>query len=73
MERKKFTPAIGQTYKNRGGGTYRCLNTYKDHDAKMVNTATGWTLIAHGCGSYEDGTMDWDYSTGGYFEKGETK
>lgn len=33
----------------------------------MRNIATGWTLKAHGCGVYPDGTIDWDYSTNGYF------
>lgn len=69
MTREKFTPAIGKIYENNGGGTYRCLRADEIGEAVMQNTKTGWTLNAHGCGIYEDGTIDWDYSTGGRFEK----
>lgn len=34
----------------------------------MRNTVTGWTMVVHGCGMYPDGTIDWDYSSGGKFE-----
>lgn len=66
-KRTKFTPEQGQTYTNAGGGTFRCLSSGQDGEAVMQNVASLWTLTAHGCGLYEDGTMDWDYSTGGYF------
>ena len=26
-------------------------------------------FVAHGCQMYEDGTIEWDSSTGGYFEE----
>lgn len=68
--RKQFTPKPGMIYRNNGGGTYKCIETgYFDHGAKMQNTVSGWTLNAHGCGIYEDGSIDWDYSTEGHFEK----
>jgi len=68
MKRTKFTPEPGKTYRNQGGGVFRCINYSRIFgEATMQNVKSGWTLRAHGCGLYEDGTMDWDYSTGGYF------
>ena len=70
MERQKFTPLPGQIYRNRGGGEFRCLRGLSDlYHAVMQNTASGWTLHAHGCGVYPDGAIDWDYSSCGYFAK----
>lgn len=72
MERQKFTPVPGQIYRLRPGGEYRCLQDLNEpYHAVLQNTASGWTLRAHGCGVYPDGTIDWDYSTGGFFAKGE--
>ena len=66
MERRKFVPKAGTTYRNRGGGIFRCISS-GEHEAIMQNISSLWTLTAHGCGLYKDGTMDWDYSTGGCF------
>ena len=65
--RKPFVPKVGETYENEGGGRYLCLN-YGVHNGKVLpvmrNTVSGWTLYAHGVGIYDDGRIDWDYSTG---------
>lgn len=29
---------------------------------RTYRNAGGWTFTAIGCGIYEDGTIDWDYS-----------
>ena len=69
MNRKPFTPKPGETYRNHGGGSFKCLGTPDQAGAfPMRNTASGWTLQAHGVGIYDDGSIDWDYSTGGYFQ-----
>lgn len=65
--RKKFNPEQFRSYKNSGGGEYVCLRSDGDGNAIMKNVASRWTFIAHGCGIYPDGTIDWDHSTGGYF------
>lgn len=65
--RTKFNPEVGETYKNHGGSEYRCISSDGEHNAIMQNTSSRWTFIAKGCGIYEDGTIDWDHSTGGYF------
>lgn len=71
-KRTKFTPEQGKTYTNAGGGTYRCLRSGSKGKAVMQNVKSLWTVQAHGCGLYEDGTIDWDYSTGGCFEEAAT-
>lgn len=72
---------IGQIYRNRNGGEYRCtgnslyLNDAQkqralplgEHIAYMERVKDGWSLIAHGVIQYEDGTIEWNYSTGGHF------
>lgn len=63
--RRPFTPIPGETYENEGGGTFICLPSFPlEVEGYMKNTRSGWTLQAHGCGIYEDGRIDWDYSTG---------
>lgn len=66
MKREKFTPETRKVYINNGGGMYRCIMASEER-ATMQNVRTGWTFNAVGCGIYEDGTIDWDYSTGGHF------
>lgn len=68
--RRDFAPSKGSTYNNLGGGCYRCVGTggfLGRYDAQMQNTTSGWTFTARGIGIYEDGKIDWDYSTNGYF------
>ena len=64
--RKPFEPEEREEYENEGGGTFRCVRSYGT-DAVMRNTRSGWEFIAHGIGIYEDGRIDWDYSTYGSF------
>lgn len=65
--RQRFTPERGKTYTNEGdGGSYYCING-SDQDALLRNIKSGWTFLAHGVGRYADGSIDWDYSTGGRF------
>ena len=55
-------------------GRYCCQRVrYGGHEAWMQNTVSGWTLVAHGITRYEDGTIEWDYSTGGGFNDAKLK
>lgn len=66
--RRPFDPKPGETYRNQGGGNYICEKiSVWNGLPRMRNTASGWTFDAHGVGIYDDGTIDWDFSTGGYF------
>ena len=42
---------------------------YSSHNAELRNIWSGWTCSCHGVNMYEDGTIDWDFSTNGRFEK----
>lgn len=67
---RRFNPSAGFVYENAGGGRYLCQYALETGcTAWMQNTASGWTCLAHGIVRYEDGTIEWDYSTGGHFEK----
>lgn len=65
--RETFNPIPREIYANAGGGNYKCLLNLEDGKAIMQNVASGWSFTAHGIGIYEDGTIDWDFSTGGVF------
>jgi len=74
---KRFKPVPGKIYTNKGGGTFLCKDIIhrtphiveEAYSASMVNTKSGWTFFANGLIQYEDGTIEWDYSTGGRFEE----
>ena len=68
--RKPFRPTPWTIYTNEGGGEYLCVPSWGDCcdlDPVMMNVASGWRFTARGCGIYEDGCIDWDYSTSGDF------
>lgn len=68
---QKFTPQAGQTYQNISGLSYLCLDAgdYLPHKALMQSPKSPWTFTAADCRLYEDGRIDWAYSTGGFFAK----
>lgn len=70
MKGSYFVPQVGQVYQNRNDRSYLCLSVEKrpllnDTTAQMRRTSDGWTLTAHGLIRYEDGTIEWNYFTGG--------
>ncbi len=71
MKRMRFTPTPGEVYRLKGGSEYKCLCVALDmpHQAILQSTTSRWTFLAKGIGRYENGTIDWDYSIGGHFEK----
>lgn len=76
MNGTRFDPVKGQVYTNKGGGKFLCqggihetpFTVEKAFSAFMVNVMSGWTFLANGLIQYEDGTIEWDYSSGGRFE-----
>ena len=63
--RKPIDCEPGHIYENEGGGLYQCTDYgYSNDSFDFVNLKSGWKLTAHGVGVYEDGKIDWDYSTG---------
>lgn len=67
MSIKKIIPAQGKVYRNRCGSEFRCIQVHNGIPT-MRNIQSGWTVEAHHIWQYEDGTIIWDYSTGGRFE-----
>lgn len=67
MARKPVKLEFGKVYTHRNPavGSFRCLANLRF--AVLQNTVSGWMFTAHGVGMYEDGTIDWDYSTKGHF------
>lgn len=72
MARAKELTA-GQVYRNRNGNDYLCLENVEPGVVKLERVSNGWTLLAHGICVYEDGTIEWDWSTGGHWPGGQPK
>ena len=46
------------------------LGAQIDHLAVLERVSDGWTLLAHGICVYEDGSIEWDWSTWGHWPDG---
>jgi len=64
-ETRHYRLVIGQTYRNRNGSDYICRSCVDPDCYTLERIKDGWTLTAHVITMYEDGTIEWDYSTGG--------
>ena len=70
MERVKLYPEVGRHYVDpRRMSRYVCLYVDSVGTAIFQNVASQWTFKAQGLGMYDDGIVDWDYSTGVHFVK----
>lgn len=58
---------VGKTYENRNGSKYRCVATLGPGKALLERVTDRWSLIAHGITLYDDGMIEWDYSSGGHW------
>ena len=64
-------PTPGKIYHNRNGRTYRCTGVFTSGAAIMERVSDGWTFTAHGLIQYQDGAIEWDFSTDSHWnEKG---
>ena len=64
---KRLYPEIGRTYTNHNGNDYICRAIPEYGCAVMERLKDNWVLVAHGICQYDDGTIEWDYSTGGHW------
>lgn len=72
MSRHYFFPTPHKIYTNKNGLQYICLSSKGHFKAKFqALTKSKWTFTAHGCQIYDDGMIEWDSSTGGYFADNE--
>lgn len=69
LEKNGTAIIVGQIYTNHNGSDYLCKSITDDNSAEMERVTDGWTLVAHGLQKHEDGTIEWDYSTGGHWAK----
>ncbi len=74
MERKYFVPTVNHIYRNRNGKEYCCTDVVEgtclsETIAYFTRLSDGWSLAAHGPLVYEDGTIEWNYSTGGHWPR----
>ena len=81
MEKQYIVPVVGRVYTNRNGGDYLCTGNcfyfseeqerqsvaLGEHIAYMKRVKDEWSLSAHDVIQYADGTIEWNYSTGGHF------
>lgn len=73
---RKYREALksGYTYQNKYGGSFKCLNVDCCNDCyQAVNITSGWCCVVHGVYAYDDGMIEWDFSTDGYFLTDEEK
>ena len=59
---------VSKEYRNKGGGTFKCVSYCYGNIYKMRNVLSGWTFFAHNITMYPNGSIEWDYSTDGHFE-----
>lgn len=75
MERSKRAKLeVGSLYRlhDRGGLVLEVIallpdDFYSVYTALVRSTITGWTMVVHGTNMYDDGSIDWDFSTGGHW------
>lgn len=74
-------PVVGQIYVNRNGNEYCCMENTDypnpddmqkavalgEHRASMVRMKDGWSIQVCGLQQYDDGAVEWNYSTNGAF------
>ncbi|WNX85814.1 hypothetical protein RWV98_05965 [Agathobaculum sp. NTUH-O15-33] len=73
---RHFALATGKVYTNHNGSDYLCKTVREPGCYVMERVKDGWTLEAHVITMYPDGTIEWDYSTGGHWpssERSETR
>lgn len=63
--RKYADLKVGKTYKNKNGITYTC--TGKADEGYWMLSEGGYSLCAHNITLYDNGSIEWDYSTNGKF------
>lgn len=56
-----------KVYTNRNGEKYRCTAVLGQGKASFQRVTDCWSFIACGIVSYDDGTLEWDYSYGGHW------
>lgn len=76
MKSERTMLKVGSLYKLKDHEEYvlEVLRTvpedgYSPFTARVRSTVSGWTMTIHGVNQYEDGSIDWDFSTDGIFTR----
>ena len=69
---KPFVPTKGEVDTNANGAKYLCeAEGHQDEDGRsiawMTNIKSGWSMTTKGIVMYDNGEIEWDYSTDGTF------
>ena len=80
MKRKAIYPKYDRIYTHKDGGQYKRpdpmtapwmdkgpFDSFPD-GFWLENINSGWICFCWGVAEYEDGTIDWNYSTNGFFK-----
>ena len=65
MSRRKYSIKKNEVVQHKNGWYFICIEDGKN--PTLMNVKTGWEMVVHGLGKYDDGKIDWDFSTGGYW------
>ena len=65
MARRRYSIKKNEVVLNRNGWFFICVKEGKN--PTLMNVRTGWEMVVHGLGIYDDGKIDWDFSTGGFW------
>ena len=63
MSRRKYSVKKNEVVQHKNGWYFICIEPGKN--PTLMNVKTGWEMVVHGLGQYDDGKIDWDFSTGG--------
>lgn len=66
---KRFNPELNEKYRDKKGGMlYKCVG-YDGNDPILMNMVSCWTFVARDLVRYDDNTIDWGSSIGGFFKE----
>lgn len=68
-ESQPFVPVVGNVYVGHHWAEpeFRCLSVGADDSAVFQNLDSYIIFTAHNLGQYEDGTIEWAFTTGRHF------
>lgn len=61
----------GVKYTNRNGIKYTCIR--RDGDDYIVKSEKGWCCRVRHVWLYDDNRIEWDYSSAGWWERGDNE
>lgn len=66
---KYIIPEHKACYRDRHGSIYECVAHLCGYDVILERVPDHYRFVAHGIQQHKDGTIEWDYSTGGHWNE----